>query len=221
MLAEALNVPFPRNTTRPRFESSVLSGHHLYSPHFRNVTAVIRDGRDVMVSAYYYLLFKNEVNRQFGVDHHRRQLRFADFDDLPANLPRFIEYMFESFARQRFHFSWSEFIDSWLPRGVPIVRYEQLLLRPAEILQERVAALTGRSLHELAAQAIVEKYSFRKLSGRQPGDAINTSFVRKGVAGDWKNHFSFEARQVFDSYAGAQLITAGYETDHTWADERC
>ena len=86
MLSECLELPFARNTNPARFEKCVMSGHHLYSPNFSNVTVVIRDGRDVMVSAYYYMLFKNEINRQFGVDRHRQDLNFSDYDDIKSNL---------------------------------------------------------------------------------------------------------------------------------------
>jgi len=43
------------------------------------------------------------------------------------------------------------------------------------------------------------------------------SFMRKGIVGDWKNHFSKEARKLFDELAGEQLIMLGYEAGHDWA----
>jgi len=42
------------------------------------------------------------------------------------------------------------------------------------------------------------------------------SFLRKGISGDWKTHFSLEAKQVFNYYAGDILIGLGYEKDGTW-----
>lgn len=220
MLSDALELPFARNTTPPRFEKCVMSGHHLFSPNFNNVTVVIRDGRDIMVSAYYYMLFKNEINRQFGVDRHRRHLPFADYDDIQSNLPSFIEYMFTRYAKKRFHFSWSQFIDSWLDRDVPVVRYEDLLKSPVDELIRVVKSLTGDELSQERAIRVVEKYSFKNMTGRKSGSEDKKSFVRKGISGDWKNHFSSQACQVFENFAGPQLIKAGYEPDDRWVKEQ-
>ena len=51
------------------------------------------------------------------------------------------------------------------------------------------------------------------MAKRNPGEENKHSFLRKGVAGDWKNHFSKEARQVFNKFAGRELIKLGYEVD--------
>ena len=219
MLSDCLELPFPRNSTPAPFETSVLSGHHMYSPNFKNVTVVIRDGRDTTVSAYYYMLFKNEINKQFGVDYYRKKLRFKNYDDIQGNMPRFIEFLFDEHPKRRFHFSWSQFIDSWLVHDFPVVRYEDLLVRAADILVDVTGKLTGNPIELERAEAIVEKYSFKKMSGRKQGQENKTSFVRKGIAGDWKNHFTQESRQVFDHYAGKQLISAGYEPDSGWVDQ--
>ena len=220
LLSECLDLPFPRNSTPARFKSCVLSGHHLFSPRFKNVVVVIRDGRDIVVSAYYYMLFKNEVNQQFGVDHYRKYLRYDDYDDIGGNLPKFIEQLFDTHVKQTFHFSWPQFIDSWLHRDVPIVRYEDLLTDAVAELERVTKSLTGTAVDKDKAAAIVDKYSFKKISGRKQGEENKKSFVRKGIAGDWKNHFSRQAREVFDHYAGEQLIKAGYETDHAWVDQQ-
>ncbi len=219
MLSDCMDLPFARNTTQPRFEKCVMSGHHLYSSHFKNVTIVVRDGRDIMVSAYYYMLFKNDINKQFGVDRHRRHLPFENYDDIRANLPKFIDYMFTTYAKKRFHFSWADFIDSWWDYGFPTVRYEDLLVKPADELIRVTEALTGTPCSPERAQEIVDKYNFKKMSGRKPGQENKRSFVRKGIAGDWKNQFSKEACEVFDKHAGKQLIRVGYEESHAWVDE--
>ena len=40
--------------------------------------------------------------------------------------------------------------------------------------------------------------------------------MRKGIVGDWKNYFNKEAREIFNHYAGDQLIKLGYEKDRSW-----
>lgn len=218
MLSDALDKPFSRNTGAQKFQSAILGGHHLYSPNFKNVVTVVRDGRDCIVSAYYYMLFKNEINRQFGVDRYRGILQFEDYDDIRSNLPRFIEYLNTDYRNGRFHFSWSDFMDSWLDTDVPYVRYEDLLVDAPKELMRITEALTGTAISPERAEEIVEKYSFKRMSGRKKGQENKTSFVRKGIAGDWKNHFTLEACQMFDKFAGEQLIKLGYEKDHSWAE---
>lgn len=218
MLSDAIDLPFYRNTSSQPIRTCVMSGHHLYSPRFKNVAVVIRDGRDTVVSAYYYMCFKNEINRQFGVDRYRNALQFKDYDDIRSNLPRFIEYLYGEHAKKRFHFGWGEFMDSWMGQDVPVVKYEDLLVKPADELARVVKHLTGNELTDEKSKSIVENYSFKKMSGRKKGEENQTSFVRKGIAGDWKNHFSQEAKQVFASFAGRQLIKAGYERDSGWID---
>ncbi len=216
MLSDCLELPFPRNSTPAKIQPCILSGHHLYSPRFKNVTVVIRDGRDIMVSAYYYMLNKNEINKQFGVDHYRKHLVFDDYDDIRGNMPRFIEQLFDTHVKETFHFSWSQFIDDWLCHDVAVVKYEDLLTNAAQILVDTTHRLTGKELGIDRANEIVENYSFKKLSGRKQGQENKKSFVRKGIAGDWKNHFSVEACEAFNHYAGQQLISVGYEKDDSW-----
>jgi len=43
--------------------------------------------------------------------------------------------------------------------------------------------------------------------------------LRKGVAGDWRNHFSKDAKQVFNKLAGKELIKLGYEIDESWIEK--
>jgi hypothetical protein len=62
----------------------------------------------------------------------------------------------------------------------------------------------------------VRRHDFSRSAGRQAGQEDRGSFRRKGASGDWRNHFTREAGEVFDSYAGDALIDFGYETDRSW-----
>ena len=64
---------------------------------------------------------------------------------------------------------------------------------------------------------ISRKYSFENVAKRRTGQENTRSFLRKGVAGDWKEKFTPEARRVFARHAGEELILAGYEEDDSWA----
>jgi hypothetical protein len=100
--------------------------------------------------------------------------------------------------------------------GYTEVRYEDLLERPNEEV-ERLLGFLGVDTDERLVEHCVGSASFEKLSrGRERGQEDPSSFYRKGVAGDWKNHFSEEDRRVFKEEAGELLIRLGYEDDLDW-----
>jgi hypothetical protein len=96
------------------------------------------------------------------------------------------------------------------------VRYEDLLERPHEEVG-RLLGFLGVDKKDSVVEHCVGSASFEKLSrGRERGQEDPTSFYRKGVAGDWKNHFTEEDRRVFKEEAGELLIRLGYEEDLDW-----
>ena len=67
---------------------------------------------------------------------------------------------------------------------------------------------------------IAEEFSFERQADRRPGEEDRSSFLRKGLVGDWRNHFSQQARKTFDWYAGGELLLLGYERDRSWVKYR-
>lgn len=220
MLGYYLDVPFPRNQ-RPKLESCIMHGHFCYSPLMKNVFCMVRDGRDVMISMYYHSLFSNDKNSLYLVTRTRRHNVFKDYDDIERNLPRFIEYLFTVENKKIFHFNWNEFIDSWHGRpGVVFITYCDLIAGAAEALKGPIEKITGEPANMKRLYEAQEKFSFQNLSGRKPGIQDKASFLRKGIVGDWKNHFSREACEIFDHYAGYNLIKIGFEKDKSWIDQQ-
>jgi Sulfotransferase domain len=96
------------------------------------------------------------------------------------------------------------------------VRYEDLLERPNEEVR-RLLGFRGVGTDETLVERCVGSASFEKLSkGRERGQEDPSSFYRKGIAGDWKNHFTEEDRRAFKEEAGELLIRLGYEEDLDW-----
>ena len=217
MLGRALGVPFPRNRL-PVLRPSIMHGHYLGPWGMKNVVVCWRDGRDVMVSWYHQQLISHEWNER-QVRRSRRELRLQDYEDVYENLPAFIEYAFTRPHSPRF--SWADFVRRWHGRKAAIhVRYEDLRRETARELRRVVRGLTGeRRLSPEEATAIVEEFSFERQAGRRPGEEDRGSFLRKGVVGDWRNYFSPEAREMFDRYAGDELILLGYERDRAWVED--
>jgi hypothetical protein len=216
MLGRALGVPFPRNRL-PLLRTSIMHGHYLGPWGMKNVVVVWRDGRDVMVSWYHQQLIPHEWNER-QVRRSRRELPLEDYGDVYKNLPAFIEY-----ASSRSHspsFSWADFVRRWHGRkGAVHVRYENMREDTPGELRRIVLGLTGERLSLEEATAIAEEFAFERQAGRRAGEENKRSFLRKGVVGDWRNHFSREARVTFDRYAGDELILLGYERDRAWIEE--
>lgn len=214
MLAEALELPNPRRRL-PMLQSSMMHGHYLWTMNLRNVVTVWRDGRDVMVSFYFHLVADNNFASPTVKQHSRRLLEVSDPQDIEANLPRFIELVSEGKLHPRF--GWHEFHARWAKnsRVKASTRYEDMLEDAGRELFRLQAALGGARSEAECAQ-IAERFSFERQANRKAGEEDSTKFLRKGIAGDWRNHFNREARQVFDHYSGAALIQLGYEANRDW-----
>jgi hypothetical protein len=215
ILSDYLDLPFPRNQF-PKIQSSIIHGHYLYFPTLKNIFIVIRDGRDVMVSYYYQSLFKHDRFNDRLVELTRRDLTFRDYYDIRKNMPKFVEYKFSNKKYPKF--TWSEFVNSWIDKKVSIIAYEDLLRDPMKVLGKAINKVCNVQPDLDRLRDISEKYSFKNQTGRNPGEEDKFSFLRKGIAGDWKNIFSKEANQVFNKFAGKELIKLGYEKDDSWID---
>jgi len=220
MVAAYFEVPFPRNRRPPllKWQTCVLHGHHLYCRRFKNVFCLFRDGRDVMTSGYYHLLFHNDRNTAQAVQRTRRELPLDDYEDVRTNMPAFIEYMFTKRARGMFRFSWSEFVLSWIDKNANVVTYEDLLRDAPGTLGQAIEKVTATEPDMDRLREIARQFSFENLAKRKQGEEDRRSFMRKGIAGDWKNKFTKQACEVFERYAGEALIRAGYEEDNSWID---
>jgi hypothetical protein len=213
ILAELMELPFYRNQF-PEIKSQLVHCHYRYHPRLKNVFCVLRDGRDVMVSFYYHSLFLRDdwLNYHEFIDTSRA-LKISDPGNIQENLQRFIEYKFT--AKNIPRFSWSEFVLSWLNREVPIIKYEEMLTCPEKSIKKALDHYSIEASIDRVRRTI-SKYSFKNLSGRNSGQEDKKSFLRKGISGDWKTHFSLEAKQVFNYYAGDVLVKLGYEKDNSW-----
>lgn len=217
MLGEYLGVPFPRNR-RPEIRPSIMHGHMLYMPTMKNVVCIFRDGRDVMVSLYYHMLFENEKNSHELVRRVRSDLGYEDIHDIRRNLPSFMEYVHhrESNSRSPFKFTWSRFVRSWLNRDVCKIRYEEMSRDCVAALRPVLKRLDERLVDEERLKEVVWKYSFENQARRKPGEEQVTSFIRKGQPGDWQEKFTRKAGDVFEKYYGDEMRALGYTNDDSW-----
>ena len=213
MLSAALDIPYPRNRL-PFLQSQLIHGCYLNVNENIDTVLVWRDGRDTMVSFYYHLVFEKPITSANYSRKVRKILDVKDPYDIQEKLPAFIEWTFNGGYPG---YSWADFVRNWYGRSSVIeTSYEAVTENPLRELM-RILNHFGnweKDPHEL--QAIVDSCSFEAQSSRKPGEEDVTSFIRKGIVGDWKNVFTKEAREVFNHYAGKELVLLGYEEDSSW-----
>lgn len=124
------------------------------------------------------------------------------------------------------NFSFAEAVSSWkqdmeahlrCAEKYPIFScgYERMLAEGPAVARELFQYLDLDHGDRLI-EDLIERSSFRFYAGRDRGNEDRKRFYRKGVAGDWKNHFTEEDKQVFKEVAGDMLIRLGYEKDMSW-----
>lgn len=173
---------------------------------FRTVF-IIRDPRDIVVSSTFYMthLERHVMHRRyaqdFETDHERILATITGFPPGPNGLGSV------SIGRR---------IEGYLgwpaARGVHACRFEDLIgpngggdpdAQRAEI--EGITRHLGFSL----SPERIDRLTQKTWSDRSPT-------FRRGVIGDWRNHFTDEHIAAFKEIAGRHLITLGYEHDLDW-----
>ncbi|NNE42694.1 MAG: sulfotransferase [Gemmatimonadetes bacterium] len=99
--------------------------------------------------------------------------------------------------------------------GIHCVSYESLLERPREVLPGLMDYLE-LSPSEETVEDMIWRSSFEFVTGRKRGEGDSGQFYRKGVAGDWRNHYTDDEKQAFSENAGDLLVALGYEQDADW-----
>ncbi|MBI5561768.1 MAG: sulfotransferase domain-containing protein [Deltaproteobacteria bacterium] len=162
---------------------------------------LVRDGRDVMVSYYYYLYkFMVEERKQAGLPG-------------PAAMPQGVDDadMFSTFVASRAA-EWRDHVAQGIAaRPDMIIRYEDMQAAPRETLKA-IFAKAGAQVEDSVIDEALAIFSFKTLSGRPKGQEDSASFFRKGIVGDWKNKFRERDREAFMAIAGDALVELGYET---------
>jgi hypothetical protein len=105
-----------------------------------------------------------------------------------------------------------ELLAVWLRRTL-----NRLSARPLLGALRRPMPATG----EIVLGAVYGNRFEAKTKGRRAGAEDTHSHYRKGVAGDWVNHFTPAHSEAFKERFGDLVVKLGYEQDNDWgADER-
>lgn len=165
---------------------------------------MIRDPRDILVSWYFSTRYSHII-----INDHLGGAR-SNLNEL--SIPEGLRYSIHWLESEGVF----EALDGWrdAPEKDPnvcIVRYEELAGENGfeafrELFEFLEIGMPNATLREL-----LDAYSFKKVTGgRKPGEENVHSHIRKGIAGDWKNHFDEETQRVFDEVVGDLPARLGY-----------
>lgn len=202
---------------------------------------VIRDPRDLLVSAYFSHLRSHPTEDWPELEPHRDRLqRAAKSDGLMLEFefsspvidqiagwdyeqPNVLELRQEDVTKAPYDhflriFDFLGLLDDADYTKGDRIRYD---LRTAwNAIAARAPAVPTYPLRQLPGErllGIVYEFRFAKISGgRKRGTEDEESHYRKGTPGDWRNHFDPPLLEAFQERYGDLVVDLGYETDRDW-----
>ncbi len=166
----------------------------------RPYVIIHRDLRDVAASWYF---FAHNVATDPHADPIKAMSKEEALDYWVKNrLPDYISWVN----------GWADGRD---PQYGMMIRYEDLLA-DAPGMMGRVFDHYEVGLSKEQVRRITDKHAFKTATGREAGQEDPNAFNRKGVAGDWVNHFTPQLKAKFKEIAGETLQRFGYVTDEDW-----
>ncbi|XP_054444637.1 sulfotransferase 2A1 [Pteronotus mesoamericanus] len=150
------------------------------------VIYLIRNPRDVLVSGYFFWTISNLVKK-----------------------PESLKQYFEWFIQGNVAFgSWFDHVRGWMSmkgkENFLIVSYEELKQDTRSALQ-KICRFLGKTLQPEEMNSVLRNSSFQIMKENKmsnytllPKWLLEGPLMRKGIAGDWKNHFTVTQAEVFD-----------------------
>jgi len=204
---------------------------------------LIRDPRDVIVSAYFSHMNSHSSRDWKQLIAHRDRLsQLSKEDGLHAEID-FSASNIDSIAgwdyRQSnvYEMKFENLVDTPLPKMLEAVRFLGLLghelsdTTPGAVhyylagrcslwIQSMLRLRTTRpykSITRSDLDRILRRNAFeQKANGRIRGHEDAMSHYRKGVSGDWHNHFRSQHKDHFKEKFGDLLGRLGYENNNNW-----
>ena len=188
----------------------ILKSHDCFDPRYKTVLCVVRDPRDVAVSAYFYSI-------KVGI--------LPETCPIEEFVPKFVSGSFGSglLASPRFG-SWYDNVASWLAmrhnRKFLLLRYEDMLENPNRELIKVAEFLGLRTTSDKVTSAVQlsSAQHLRELEKTQSRDWQLTKrtrqdipFVRTANAGGWRGALSQQSVEVIEHAWGSLMLELGYE----------
>ena len=172
---------------------------------------IIRDPRDIVISAYFYHLWTKEEWAHIP----RKSLNNLSYQEYLNSLNQAEGILAEMQGTSK---EIIEEMSHWNYNNPDFFefKYEDIMRNEEKVFYQ---IFKHYNFNEEAIQNcinIANKFNFKNLSKRNIGDVKKKSHLRSGKTGEWKELFSEEHKQQFKELFGDTLIKLGYETSHDW-----
>ena len=161
---------------------------------------IVRDLRDTLVSAYFSFRNSHPFTNEYYNALRKSLTELGQEDGLI--------HLTETWLAKPAQVQWS-----WVSASETLLRYEELLQRDEEMLESLLLGHCRLPFTRERLREVVRANRFEARSGRKPGNEDVMSHERKGIAGDWRNHFTSKVTKEFKARYGSILVATGYERD--------
>lgn len=164
----------------------------------------MRDPRDLVVSLYFSVKVSHPT---IGTISEQREnlIRLGKEEGLCNVIDRMA-------ARGEFRAlrSWAKIAPD--DKNLAAFRYEDLTDSNQFATWRRLFAHCDIQMPDAQLRQLLERNSFAELThGRERGSEDVSAHLRRGVAGDWKNHFTPVVEKKFQAVTGRLVDELGYE----------
>lgn len=165
---------------------------------------VIRDLRDTLVSAYFSMKISHPI-----------------IGDKILPLRTMLQQLSQEDGMLHLLNNWlppcANIQSSWLEAGEILIRYEDLLERDLDILEELLIGRCELDIDLRRFRQVVMDNRFETITkGRALGIEDVQAHERQGAAGDWQRHFTARLKKVFKMNFGGLLVATNYASDLNW-----
>ena len=200
---------------------------------------VIRDPRDVIISAYFSHRNSHSVDGWPELSDHRAKLRNDNFEEgLLRELDFIFDLMTDGASLHPFK-SMAEW--DYTRNNILELRYEDMVGKSKDFFVElfeflglvkpRQFEYNSKIINKLfpgkhrklpciqksKLDLILDRTSFASVSGgRKLGIEDTTSHYRKGIPGEWKSQFSEKVKEKFKEVYPGLVTSLGYERNENW-----
>lgn len=189
--------PFPRRTLISPLYISYEAYASIPKPFPYVAFFVMRDPRDIVVSSYYSIRYSH--GPRGDVQEGRQALEGLSHSD---GL-RFVIDHLEALGLFAALGSWADNANT--DPAVLSTRFEDLAgPRQREHLR-RLFVHCDVDVDDAMLSRLLERYSFQRLAGRAAGVEDQHAHYRKGVSGDWREHFDGGVQRYFEDAGGIDL----------------
>ena len=179
----------------------LIKSHMPYTADYPKVIYLVRDGRDVAVSYFYYLKKYRRI---------APEITFMEF------ITEFNAGKIDQFGH------WGEHVTSWVDpqnSNLLLIRYEDMKDDTGQVL-EKVLTFSGYKIDKQKINMAIEASSFERMRRSEEEQGRNNElfsnsdqsipFVRQGEKGQWQQYFDQFLLDEFIKHHGIALSQANY-----------